>query len=75
MNYGRGVKTEEDIKKLKRLRHISRNEWVEIFGRRLGLGFPIWIRHLPMIERCIEKRDESELIEYFKKANEKGIKW
>ena len=41
-----------------------RKVWKEMFNVELMLGFPVNPEHIPLLERCISKKDPSEFNEW-----------
>ena len=46
--------------KLKKIRRT----WKKMFNEEIMLGFPVNHQHIPLLERCISKKDPSEFNEW-----------
>ena len=59
-----------------KLKNIQRT-WKEMFKVDLMLGFPINTKHIPLLERCISKKDPSEFNEWMNAEiqDKKEKKW
>lgn len=66
------------VEEHKELRSIQK-KWKELFEKDLMLGFPTGPRQLPILRRCIEKKDSSEFYEWLsaetQKMREKRCLW
>ena len=47
-------------------------QWEQVFGDELAVGFVITDDQVPLIKRCLAKRDRTELDQYVKQAVESG---
>ena len=47
-------------------------QWEQVFGDELAVGFVITEDEIPIIERCLAARDRTELDEYVKQALQDG---
>ena len=54
-----------------------RRTWKEIFNVELMIGFPVKPQHIPLLERCISKKDPSEFNEWMNAEiqDKKEKKW
>ena len=51
--------TEDEARRLFRVRQ----RWEEAFGESMPYGFEVGVADLPMLEQCVERRDQTPLNE------------
>lgn len=47
--------------------------WDRLFEWPLPLKYPVWTAQIPMIRRCIKKKDATEMIKWLEKKEKERI--